>query len=413
MLRLLHTADWHLGQRLHDQSREYEHSRFLDWLAEELEARAVDVLLVAGDIFDSANPPISAQRQFYDFVTRVRGAMPDLQMIFLGGNHDSPARLESAAPLLEMIGVHIIGAVTRRDGVLETERLLLPLKNASGVQEALCAAMPYLRPADLPTDGESWDGGLVSAVRRCYGELLEAASKRVREGQALLTTGHCYMVNGQLSELSERRIQMGNQEALPLDIFGRDVDYVALGHLHRAQALAEHVRYSGSPLPMSLAEKDYPHQVVLVDFEGGSCTRIEPVQVPRMVEILRLPESGAAAWDEVRQQLETLELDEGLPPERHPWLEVRVKLEKPQPGLWEKTVKLLKGRPVRLLKLSVERQGEGRSLADHQPGGTRLDELDPDDVLRLHYRSSHGAEVPEELMTVFRQLRQEVEEKEA
>jgi len=409
MLRILHTADWHLGQRLHQQPREYEHRCFLDWLLEQLREREVDALVVAGDIFDSANPPVSALRQFYDFVTRARGLMPGLQMVFVGGNHDSPARLESAAPLLKMIDVHVIGAITQQNERLETGRLLVPLRNRDGEAELLCAAMPYLRAVDLPRiEGENLDS-LVEAVRHRYDELLGMARNRRAEGQALLATGHCYMVRGRLSELSERRILGGNQHALPLDLFGEEIDYVALGHLHLAQKLDEHIHYSGSPLPLSLAEKDYPHQVLQVDFDAGRLRAVESVRVPRTVEILRLPEARPGTPEEVMSLLETLELDESLPAERHPWLELRVRLERPEPGLWERFAERLKGRPVRFLKLSVE-QGAGQPLADDDSLPPHLEQLDPVEVFRLRYCSQYQEEVPEAIMSRFHELLQEVQE---
>ena len=410
MLRTLHTADWHLGQRLHEQSREYEHRLFLDWLLEQLQQQAVDALIVAGDIFDSANPPIHAQRLFYEFVSTARSRLPDLQMIFVAGNHDSPTRLESASPLFDMIGVHAIGAVSTADGELESERLLIPLKNSRQETEGLCAAMPYLRPVDLPPMDGHLEDELAAGIGRRYAKLLDAARQQRRSGQALLLTGHCYMVNGRISELSERRIQSGNQQALPLDIFGDEPDYVALGHLHLAQELVPGVRYSGSPIPLSLAEQHYRHQVVLADFENGRLTRVHTLDVPRTVEIIRLPAEGPAPWEEVSELLENLELDDDLPPEEHPFLEVRVKLDAPRSGLWEEISAMLKDRPVRFLKLSTERSGSGEALADQEQIPDSLDDLQPEEVFRLRYRSEHDSEVPDELLIAFRQLQQQIEE---
>ncbi|NPC81309.1 exonuclease subunit SbcD, partial [Pyxidicoccus fallax] len=98
-MRLLHTSDWHLGHTLYDVSREAEHAAFLDWLLETLEAESVDALLVAGDIFDTANPSAEAQAAWYHFVARARRRLPRLDVVVIGGNHDSAARLDAPDPL--------------------------------------------------------------------------------------------------------------------------------------------------------------------------------------------------------------------------------------------------------------------------------------------------------------------------
>ena len=120
-LRILHTADWHLGHSLHGQSRDYEHGRFLDWLLRTLEQRQADALLIAGDVFDSANPPAAAQAMLYRFLVEAGRRLPGLQMVLVAGNHDSPARLEAPSPILETLNVRMVGAVRRdADGRLDT-----------------------------------------------------------------------------------------------------------------------------------------------------------------------------------------------------------------------------------------------------------------------------------------------------
>ncbi|MFP2913001.1 exonuclease subunit SbcD, partial [Pyxidicoccus sp. 3LFB2] len=150
-MRLLHTSDWHLGHTLYDVSREAEHAAFLDWLLETLEAQAVDALLVAGDIFDTANPSADAQAAWYHFVARARRRMPRLDVVVIGGNHDSAARLDAPDPLFAALGVRVVGGLPRTRGELELERLLVPLHDAKGRVGAWVAAVPYLRPADLPS----------------------------------------------------------------------------------------------------------------------------------------------------------------------------------------------------------------------------------------------------------------------
>jgi exonuclease SbcD len=209
--------------------------------------------------------------------------------------------------MLERLGVRVVGALSRSTaGCFDLERLLVPLHNRAGEIAGWCAAVPLLRPVDLPFCADDTVDPLVEGVRQVYQQVLAAVRERRTPEQVLIATGHCYMVGTALSELSERKILGGNQHALPVDIFPDDTTYTALGHLHRAQAVGkrEHIRYSGSPIPLSLDEEHYRHQVVQVDFERGDCKDITALPIPRRVESLRLPEKGPCPLEEVEPCLQ-------------------------------------------------------------------------------------------------------------
>ena len=163
-MRLLHTSDWHLGQALHSYDRAYEHQCFLDWLIETLVAERVDALLVAGDVFDTANPSSKAQKQLYRFLQQARRRAPALDIVVIAGNHDSPGRLEAPGPLLEDHGTTVIGHVLRgADGAIDIGRMVVPLHDSSGAVAAWCLAIPFLRPGDLPRvegDTDPYLGGI-------------------------------------------------------------------------------------------------------------------------------------------------------------------------------------------------------------------------------------------------------------
>ncbi|MFK5947157.1 MAG: exonuclease subunit SbcD, partial [Methylococcales bacterium] len=269
MLKIIHTADWHLGHHLHGVSRDYEHQQFLEWLLAQLQEFNIDALIVAGDIFDTANPSALAQTQLYDFLVKARNLCPLLDIILVGGNHDSAARLDAPAAILNALGVSVVGGLIRDEqGEIDWQRLIVPVKNQQGEIKALCGAMPFLRHVDLPDN--SADDPLISGVKTLYAELLANLQQQAIHDEVLLLTGHCYMVGGHLSELSERKILGGNQHALPADIFSADVSYTALGHLHLAQTVGDNeaIRYSGSPIPLSFDEQHYKHQVLLVEVKA-------------------------------------------------------------------------------------------------------------------------------------------------
>jgi len=411
MLRILHTSDWHLGHILHDLPRDREHAAFLDWLLDQLEVHEVDALLIAGDIFDTANPPSRAMRTWFSFLKQARSRCPELDIVVIGGNHDSAARLEAANPVLEALHIHVVGVLPRTaDGDLDEQRLLVPLHDASGARAAWCVAVPFLRSADLPRDvtpGES-DGGdpLIAGVRAVYGRALGLARARRADGEALVAMGHAYMVGGALSELSERWVLGGNQHALPVDIFTEDTDYVALGHLHRAQSVGDRdsVRYAGSPIPLALDEDTYPHQVILADVAAGRPVATQTLRVPRTIDILRIPGREGGPWDEVAKALSALPVRGGLlPPERWPYLEVRVQVDGPRPGLRREVEALLANKATRLVKLVSMRAGDGAALA-HGEDGRELAELGAHEVLSRKWQRDYGCAPPDPVLACFHDL---------
>ncbi|MBL9089462.1 MAG: exonuclease SbcCD subunit D C-terminal domain-containing protein [Planctomycetia bacterium] len=406
-MRLLHTSDWHLGHALHDHPRTHEHARFLAWLLATIADEHVDALIVAGDVFDVANPSTEALDAFYDVLARARQAHPRLGIVVVGGNHDSPARLDVTNPLLDRLGVRVVGGLPRRaGGGLDVDRLVAPLHDARGTVAAWCVAMPFLRPADLPAvEGEGVDP-LIEGVRRRYAEALDAARARRAPGQAIVATGHAYLTGTRLSELSERRILGGNQHALPVDVFPDDVAYVALGHLHLAQVVGgrETVRYSGSPLPLSFAERAYPHQVVLVDLEGERVAAVRPVRVPRAVDLLVVPDDGARPLAEVLALVRALPAREGPEDDpARPLLEVRVRCDHPEPHLRREVEAAAAGRRPRLLRIAVEAAGDGRALADAAPA-PRLRDVTPRDVFVRKHAAEHGGEPSPALAAAFDEL---------
>ena len=411
-MRILHTSDWHLGHTLHGLSREFEHQCFLSWLVEVLTRERVDVLLVCGDVFDTANPGARASQAYFGFLAAAQAALPRLQIVVIAGNHDSAQRLQAPREILARMRVYVVGEPRGPDGELQLEDMVVPLHDRGGSIGGWCAAVPFLRPSDLDAVDESRGDTLIEGVRQLYGEVLDVARTKRQDGQALIATGHCYMVGTALCELSERRVLGGNQHALPADIFPDDVDYAALGHLHKAQRVGgrEHVRYCGAPLPLSLGEGRNRHQVCLVDMVDGRCAEVRPIPVPRAVDVIRLPKEGSLPLDGILERIDGLpRSDEFQDPRRCPYLELRVLLDQPVPDLRAQIEERMAGRGPRLARLTVEYPGEVRSLAD----GTAqvLRDLTPEEVFRSLYSSRHGGQVPDDLLAAFHELVDEVGQK--
>mgnify|MGYP000023424663 FL=1 len=406
-MRLLHTSDWHLGQALHNYERTYEHQRFLDWLLDIIVAEQADALLIAGDIFDTANPSASAQKQLYRFLRQARERAPQLDIVVIAGNHDSPGRLEAPAPLLEAHGTSVIGNIIRNgDGAIDLDRLLVPLHGKDGAVAAWCLAVPFLRPGDVPRS-EALEEGLdpyLHGIGLLYEQAFALARARCANGEAIVAMGHCHMVNGESSNDSERRIVIGGTEALPAGIFDPAIAYAALGHLHLAQRVGqkEHIRYCGSPLPLSFAETGYKHQVVRVDLAGGKAAEVTPLLVPRAVELLRVPPQPAPL-EEALAALDALELAD-LPHELQPFLEVRVLLDAPEPGLRGRIEAAIAGKPVRLAKIEPTRKRDPSNADTAALSLEQLAELQPDDIFRRLYLQQYGEEAHPEHLSAFAEL---------
>lgn len=411
-MKILHTSDWHLGHQLHGYNRDYEHQAFLDWLADTLEQQQIDALLVAGDIFDTANPPASAWRMLYRFMARLAKTMPQLDVVMIGGNHDSPSKLDAPHELLKAFDLHMVGGIHRdKAGQLDHQRMLVPLTNKSGEQSAWVLAVPFLRSADLRTEDLSEsDDRLIKGVETLYAEMTQVAREQRNPEQALIGMGHAFMASGKLSEMSERRVLGGNQHALPASIFADDISYVALGHLHLAQRVAkqEHIRYSGSPLPLSMSERGYKHQVVVVELDGEQVVDIEPISIPRVVDMLKIPASPATL-DQVLDELAALDAEE-VPREQQPLLEVHVLLDKPQALLREKVLQALEGKAVRLAKITPHYQQQEQQ---DNWGHRRLSDVSPQQVFALSWAKKYDGEPNEEMAAAFESLLFQLEDSEA
>jgi exonuclease SbcD len=316
-LKILHTSDWHLGRALYGRNRYREFGEFLDWLADLLCAEQVDLLLVAGDVFDTTTPGNRAQELYYRFLHRVAGSSC-CHVVVTGGNHDSPSFLNAPKALLQALNVHVAGSVTE-----DPEEEVLVLRGRDGNAEAVVCAVPYLRDRDIRTveAGESPDDKsrkLLEGIERHYAEVCRIARLKQQEigGRVpLVVMGHLFAAGGKTVEGDGvREIYVGSLARVSRLVFPDFIDYAALGHLHVAQTVggAEHIRYSGSPIPMGFGEASQPKSVVIATWSGaGFGIRELPVPCFQPLEritgtigaisarILELKAHGSDAWIEI------------------------------------------------------------------------------------------------------------------
>lgn len=412
MIKILHTADWHIGQLFHEYDRTYEHQQFLNWLLEALITEQIDVLLISGDVFDLSNPSAASVKMFYSFLNHAIRKNPDLQIIVTAGNHDSASRLESPKPLLESSNIHIIGLVQKdNSGSIDYSKITIPIKDKNGNTVLWCIAAPFLRMGDYPSI-PNCSNPYTEGVNAFYKEAYDYVASQKEAGQTIIAMGHLHAQQAEVGDVDKtERLIMGGVESISAAAFDTNIRYVALGHIHKAQRIGgqDHIRYSGSPLPMSFSETNYKHQVIVFDVEDGNIENLRSIEIPVAVPLKRTPTVHSTLLEVVSalQQLETFEGDTHTAP----YLEVRVLLEGPEPGLRHKIETALIGKNYRLAKIDVRYATSGsQAKEDSVLSSEQLKELQPMEVLDKVYHSKYSNPVPKDLQRLFQQVAQEVNE---
>ena len=417
MIRILHTADWHLGQTFFGYDRTEEHEVFLNWLAEEIRQKEIDALIIAGDVFDVSNPSAASQSMYYQFIYRVTAENPYLQIVIVAGNHDSAARLEAPLPLLQAMRTEVRGVVRKLEGgEIDYDHLTVELKNRKGEVELLCMAVPFLRQGDYPavqTEGNPYAEG----VRELYAQLLQRLWKRRTENQAILAIGHLQATGSEIAEkdYSERTV-IGGLECVSPEAFSEQIAYTALGHIHKAQRVSgrENVRYAGSPIPMSFAEKHYHHGVVMVTFDGGCAVDIERLECPKLIPLLSVPNGEPVSPEAILEALKELPETEAVAP----YLEVKVLLEEPEPMLRQEIEEALADKNYRLARIvSTYRTETGNTAKENENWKRGLQEMSPLQIAQSAFEKIYQVEMPVELTGLFEEAylaatRKEEEEEE-
>jgi exonuclease SbcD len=291
-MRVLHTSDWHIGRTLYGRKRYEEFEAFLSWLAETIQQNEIDVLLVAGDVFDTSAPSNRAQELYYRFLCRV-AASPCRHVVVVAGNHDSPSFLNAPKELLKALDVHVVGSACE---IPDDEVLVLADKH--GAPELIVCAVPYLRDRDIRVAeaGESIEDKerkLIQGIRTHYADVAALAEQKRTELGAeipIVAMGHLFTAGGQTVDGDGvRELYVGSLAHVTAGIFPESLDYLALGHLHVPQKVSgsEVMRYSGSPLPMGFGEAKQQKSVCLVDFHSTTAA-VQLIDVPVFQKLERI-----------------------------------------------------------------------------------------------------------------------------
>lgn len=402
-MKVLHTSDWHLGQQFYEHHRTQEHQYFLDWLVETLCREQIDLLLVAGDIYHTATPPSFAEQQLYQFIKQAKQACPALHIVIIAGNHDSANRIETAKPLLKQFDTYVIGRYDKT----APESCLIKIETDNG--NAQIVAMPFLRPADVTLDTQN-DKAYQQGVAHAYQSVITLCDDNTAP---IIVMGHLHAKGGTISEDSERNISIGGFDAVTAEVFTDKADYVALGHLHKAQVVAkcDAKRYCGTPMPMSFSEKNYQHQVLVCEFNGKTCESVNPLYTPRLRELIVLPEKGGADIDALCNEIEQLDLTQY---QASPYLRLRLNASETDSQFREKISTSLKDKDI--LFCGIERVQDSQLQDDEvifQDLG-QVEKLNPLDLLELVYKQQVDSEqaLPANLADCLAEVLNDMEEEE-
>ncbi|MBV4366005.1 exonuclease subunit SbcD [Erwinia phyllosphaerae] len=378
-MRLIHTADWHLGQFFYTKSRAPEHEAFLTWLVAQVELHQVDAVIVAGDVFDTGSPPSYARELYNRFVVRLQ--QTGCQLIILAGNHDSVAMLNESRELLACLNTRVIAAASE-----DPADQVLVLNRRDGQPGALLCAIPFLRPRDITLSKAGQSGRekqqtLLEAITHHYQRSYAAATEmraKLNGTLPIVATGHLTTVGVTKSD-AVRDIYIGTLDAFPAQAFP-PADYIALGHIHRAQRIAdtEHIRYSGSPIPLSFDELGREKSVFMVDFADGQLSQVRPLAVPLFQPMQMIKGSLA----EIERQLAAIQ-----PPEtgQQVWLDIEIVSQTWLNDLQRHIQELTEKLPVEVVLL--RRSREQRDSIINRQNNETLSELSVEEVFQRRLAS--------------------------
>ena len=326
-MKFIHTADWHLGNTMHDIDRTRETGAFLEWLKTEIATVGAEALVIAGDIFDVVNPSNVAKTQYYKFLASLLTTKCS-NVVVIGGNHDSGTLLDAPAEILEVLNIKVVGSINNRC----IDDLVVELKNGDGQAIGICCAVPFMRNLELEQFYKSCVGDRVGnedgandedLLKHLYADVYRRAVElRGNRDIPIIATGHLYASNlsGRDSESVESgtaenvanaiddgvREVVGTLGNVDISTFPSELDYVALGHIHYTSMVAKNpkVRYSGSPFVMGFDEANCKRYVLAIDAGLGAAPIVEKIEVPKTVRF----EQFKGDIESLKRDLRNLEL---------------------------------------------------------------------------------------------------------
>lgn len=400
-MKILHTSDWHLGHRLHEQSQYEEQKRFLAWLQRYIDEHAIDILLVAGDIFDTSAPSAQSLKMYYDFLVELKKTSC-AHIVITGGNHDAPGTLNAPKELLHAFSTHVVGKATEdiKDEVLELSVM---------EEKVIIAAVPYLRDQDIrrAVAGESFEqiGDRYKHALVDHYTKVSAHCQTIKKADTpIIAMGHLFAIGGSTSD-SEQSIYVGNLGDIGADDFPDTFDYIALGHLHRPQkvGMQNHIRYSGTPYVLSFSEVGHDKNVLVLETKGNKIATIQEVYVPAFRAIFRVGgtlEKCVAELYEIDKQEHDLT----------PWVEVLLDNDSNTSIGFAEVNKVAENLKLEVLKVMLKTTRKTEGIDQLMANTKDIKALSPIEIFKLKCKEQdYDLDAHEEIVDAFNEVLQIVQ----
>lgn len=404
-MKIIHTADWHLGQTLYGFDRTAEYQHFLSWLAETVRQQRPDALLIAGDIYDSHHPAPSAQRIFWDFLDQATLENPGMRVIITSGNHDLAEELDAPAAVYRRIGVQVRSQLSydAKENP-DLEQLLIPIECLSAPEEmAVIVAIPY-----LPAGTDDGEEAATEWQQRIISDAIHLAAKRF-EGMPIVAMAHFFADGAIVNDGQGHEVQRTGDNALDAAALATMTNYMALGHLHKAQQMPRSdgkVWYAGSALAMNFGEEAYPHGVNLVNLSADGAIDVSQLEYKPLRQLLTFAEESAGDIEGVLKQIASLpKADKGTPDDDWPYVQLVLSPSDTDASTAEKIKSLTTSRQMRLCRVTSNApQQQTGDTPDNKPA-TDLQYLQPALIARDAYQQAHGKEMPDEVARLLAEVK--------
>ena len=390
IMKLIHTSDWHIGQQLYGYDRTEDHLYFFRQLKDICREEKPDALVVSGDIFDVSSPSAASMRMFTDFILELHEEDPGMKIVITSGNHDSASRIDVNRNLWRAAGIYVIGTVKRENGEYDFSDNVVKVDGMG-----IILAVPYINPAFMgnATEEESAESGF-------FAKGLECVAKDNSEDLPVVVLSHLTVTG--CDRRGHRDTQIGKIDSISAEVFPKDIDYVALGHIHKPQDITEdgRIRYSGSPVAVGFDE-DYPHSVSIVEIERGAPVKIREAEIFPKRELLTYPAEPTDFKNAIRKLKKFPANDEAF-------IRLNVRQDTSLPSDCEElATAATEGKKCKYCTIKYEYTGNVGKEAMEALSMTEFSELTMQDLARRYFGSSGVSETES---ADFLRLLSEIEE---
>lgn len=382
-MKILHTADWHIGHSLYNYDRSDEHQAFFKALIETVRNEKPDVMVVCGDIYHTGSPSAAAQKLYVENMLKIHMEAPEMEVVVIAGNHDSGSRLEVDRELWKHFNLHVRGHIEKgsEDRYPDLGHYIIPIgKPAKGY----VVTIPHCYPQNFPDiDG---DTPVKDRAAAFCNTLLSKTAEMNHDNLPIVMAAHA-TVSG--SDPLNQEIIVGGLDSINPEEVSEIYDYMALGHIHYPQNIGPRIRYSGSAIPVSFNEA-YPHSVTIIETEcHGDMPKIRTVNLPLIRKVVTIPEKEPVEFEEALKMLDAFPDDEDA------YIRLNVKVRQYGGADWaDRAIRATKGKKCRYCYILLKSDGDGSADGGRTNySQEEMKKMDPLDIAKIYYKESKGYEM--------------------